>query len=785
MNARVRRVLEYDKMKEQLKAHAASSLGRQKIDALTPYTDLAAAKKEQERTYEGTKVLRLKGQAPLGGIRSIYAHVKRAQIGGMLHPDELMEVADTIYASRRLKSFIETMVEEEVELPLLLELVREIVPLTDLERAIKQCIDDHGEVMDGASPALRSVRQQIRTSEAEVRSKLEQLIRSSGQQKKLSDAIVTIRNDRYVIPVKQEYRTSFGGIVHDQSSSGATLFIEPQSVVQMNNKLREARVKERQEVERILQELSAHVQEHTDELVQNSDYLAELDFLFCKAYYAKAIDAVQPRLNDEGRFRFKQARHPLISQEEVVPIDVELGDDFSSLVITGPNTGGKTVTLKTAGLLTMMAQSGLFLPVDEDSEAAVFTDVFADIGDEQSIEQNLSTFSSHMTNIVDILQHINHTSLVLFDEIGAGTDPTEGAALAVSILDYVYQTGAKLIATTHYSELKGYAYNREGVMNASVEFDVDTLSPTYRLLIGVPGRSNAFAISRRLGLDENIIQNAEKEIDAENRQVEKMITSLDEKRRDAEQEMTEAAQIREQAEELHKELEQRIQAWNNQKEKLMKEAEEKAEAEVKKAQQKAEDIIRDLRDLQKEGYHVKEHQFIDAKKGLDEAAPKLTKRQKQIKKQAQKAQSFSPGDEVRVLSFGQKGQVLEKVNNKEYQVQLGIMKVNVKAEDMEKVKAEPVKQPSRPVTTVSRNTHVKPELDLRGMRYEEAMHKVEKYLDDAVLAGYPQVHIIHGKGTGALRKGVKELLKKHPSVNQTRDGGMNEGGMGNTVVQLK
>ncbi|SDH75621.1 endonuclease MutS2 [Alteribacillus bidgolensis] len=785
MNARVKRVLEYNKMKEQLKEHAASSLGRKKIEELEPHTDLQTAKKEQQRTYEGTKVLRLKGQVPLGGIQSIHAHVKRAQIGGMLNAGELMEIADTIYAGRRLKSFVESMIEEEIELPLLLELVENIVPLTDLERAVKQCIDDHGEVMDAASSALRSIRQQIRSSESQVRSKLEQLTRSSDQQKKLSDSIVTIRNDRYVIPVKQEYRSSFGGIVHDQSASGATLFIEPQAVVNINNKLREARVKERQEIERILQELSSHVQEHTEELIENSVYLGELDFLFCKAYYAKDMKAVQPRLNEEGRLDFKQARHPLLSEEEVVPIDVELGTSFSSLVITGPNTGGKTVTLKTAGLLTLMAQSGLFLPVDEDSEAAVFTDVFADIGDEQSIEQNLSTFSSHMTNIVDILKKVNHRSLVLFDEIGAGTDPTEGAALAVSILDYVYQTGAKLVATTHYSELKGYAYNREGVMNASVEFNVDTLSPTYRLLIGVPGRSNAFAISRRLGLDESIIHAAEAEINAENRQVENMITSLEEKRRQAEEEMKEAKQIRAEAEALHQELDKSMQELDNQKSALLKEAEEKAEVEVKKARSKAEEIIGDLRELQKEGHRVKEHQLIDAKKRMEDAVPELTKRQKQIKKQAKKDQSFKPGDEVRVLSFGQKGQILEKANNKEYQVQVGIMKVNVKAEDMEKVKAEPVKQPTRPVTSVSRNTNVKPELDLRGMRYEDAMRQVEKYLDDAVLAGYPQVHIIHGKGTGALRKGVKELLKKHPSVNQTRDGGMNEGGLGNTVVQLK
>ncbi|MFZ4450612.1 endonuclease MutS2 [Salibacterium aidingense] len=785
MNARVLRVLEYDKMKEQLKEHVASSLGRRKAEALEPYTDLGTARREQKRTEEGAKVLRLKGQAPLGGITDINAHLKRAQIGGTLHAGELLEIADTIYGGRRIKTFIETMVEEEVDLPQLAELTAPITPLTDLERGIKQSIDEHGGVLDSATPALRSIRQKIRGTEAEIRSKLEQLTRSSGQQKKLSDAIVTIRNDRYVVPVKQEYRSSFGGIVHDQSASGATLFIEPQSVVTMNNQLNEVRGQERQEIERILKELSGKVQDAVEELLENVHYLAELDFLFTKSYYAKALKATQPRLNGEGRLHFKQAKHPLLPAEEVVPIDVELGNTFSSLIITGPNTGGKTVTLKTAGLLTLMAQSGLFLPVEEDSEAAVFAAVFADIGDEQSIEQSLSTFSSHMTNIVDILKKVDDESLVLFDEIGAGTDPTEGAALAVSILDYVYDRGAKLVATTHFSELKGYAYNREGVMNASVEFDVETLRPTYRLLTGIPGRSNAFAISRRLGLDESIIEAAESEVNADARQVENMITSLEERQREAETEWDEARKTREEADQLHRELEQNLKELDQKKQDVLASAEDKAQKELEKARSEADAVIQDLRELQKQGHHVKEHELIDAKKRMDQAEPDLKKRQEKLKKQAEKEKTFEPGDEVKVLSFGQQGQVLEKTGSKEYRVQLGIMKVNVKADDMEKMKTEPVKQPIRPMAKVSANSSVKPELDLRGVRYEDAMREVEKYLDDAVLAGYPQVHIIHGKGTGALRKGVKELLKKHPSVAETRDGGMNEGGIGNTVARLK
>ncbi|SFP72038.1 endonuclease MutS2 [Salibacterium halotolerans] len=785
MNERVRRVLEYDKMKEQLKNHAASTLGRKKVDALKPFSELEKAEEALRRTEEGAKVLRLRGQAPLGGITDIHAHLKRAEIGGTLNAGELLETADTIYGGRRIKKFIETMVEEDIELPLLAGLAAPIAPLSDLEREIKQSIDDHGEVLDGATPALRSIRQKIRGLEADIRSKLEQMIRSSAQQKKLSDAIVTIRNDRYVVPVKQEYRSSFGGIVHDQSSSGATLFIEPQSVVTMNNQLNEARVQERQEIERILKELSERVQGAAGQLLENLDYLAELDFLFTKAHYANELKASRPHLNDSRRLRFKEAKHPLLDGDEVVPIDVELGTTFSSLVITGPNTGGKTVTLKTVGLLTLMAQSGLYLPVEEESEAAVFSNVYADIGDEQSIEQSLSTFSSHMTNIVDILDHVDEKSLVLFDEIGAGTDPTEGAALAVSILDYVYASGARLVATTHFSELKGYAYNREGVMNASVEFDVETLSPTYRLLIGIPGRSNAFAISRRLGLGENIIEAAESEVHADTRQVENMITSLEEKKQTAEEELEEARKTRQEAEQLHQELQQNLQEMDHKKQDVISSAENKAQKELEKAREQADEIIQDLRQLQKEGHQVKEHELIDARKRMDQAAPDLNKRQQQIKKQADKQRTFEPGDEVKVLSFNQQGQVLEKKDEKEYQVQLGIMKVNVKADDMEKIKQEPVRQPSRPVTKVSADNSVKPELDLRGVRYEDAMQKVEKYLDEAVLAGYPQVHIIHGKGTGALRRGVKELLKKHPSVAEARDGGMNEGGIGNTVARLK
>ncbi|RXI98748.1 endonuclease MutS2 [Anaerobacillus alkaliphilus] len=771
-------------MKNQLIEHVSSSLGKRKVAELQPMVNIDEIQHAQNSTFEGTKVLRLKGQVPLGGIRDIIASVKRAQIGGMLNEMELLDISSTVYGGRRFKKFIEDMIENAIELPILEELVRTITPLTDVEREIKMCIDDHGHVLDSASPTLRTIRHQIKSHEASVRSKLESIIRSSSSQKMLSDSIITIRNDRYVIPVKQEYRNNFGGLVHDQSASGATLFIEPQAVVAINNQLREVRVKEKQEIEKILHALSAAVAEVGEELLQNVRTLAEVDFIFAKALYAKAIKATQPKLNDIGFINMKRARHPLIAHEEVVPIDIELGKSYSSIVITGPNTGGKTVTLKTTGLLTLMMQSGLHVPIDEGSEMAIFQSVYADIGDEQSIEQNLSTFSSHMVNIIDILEHVDHQSLVLFDELGAGTDPTEGAALAIAILDDVYQRGARIVATTHYSELKAYAYNRPGAINASVEFDVETLSPTYRLLIGVPGRSNAFAISKRLGLNIDIIEKAKAQISTETNKVENMITSLETSQKMAEKEMEEAVKIREEAEALRKDLADKFAQFELEKDMLIEQAEKKAFKVVETAKEEAEFIIEELRELQKEANVVKEHQLIDAKKRLDETAPKQKdKKKKGVVKNIIK--ELFPGDEVNVTSFNQKGHIVDKVSDREFLVQIGIMKMKVAMDDLQLIdRPRPIEK--KPVATVRGNSHhVKPELDLRGERFEDAMLRVEKYLDDALLAGYSQVSIIHGKGTGALRKGVLQLLKTHPHVKSSKMAGMSEGGLGNTIVEFK
>ncbi|MBA2871686.1 DNA mismatch repair protein MutS2 [Anoxybacillus calidus] len=785
MQQRILKVLEFDKVKEQLMEHAASSLGREKTEKLVPSADFAEVVKWQEQTDEAVTILRLRGNVPLGGIFDIRASVKRAKIGGTLSPHELLDVASTIYASRQMKKFIESLSDENVELPHLSQYVEQMVALPEVEQAIKNCIDDYGEVLDHASDRLRSIRQQLRSTEGRIREKLESMIRSSSAQKMLSDAIITIRNERYVIPVKQEYRSAYGGIVHDQSSSGATLFIEPQAVVDLNNQLQEARVKEKQEIERILIELTEKVAEHADTLLINVEVLAELDFIFTKAKYARKIKASKPLMNDRGYIRLRKARHPLIAPDVVVPNDIELGKDYTTIVITGPNTGGKTVTLKTIGLFTLMAQAGLQIPALDGSELAVFNAVYADIGDEQSIEQSLSTFSSHMVNIVDILRKVDNNSLVLFDELGAGTDPQEGAALAIAILDEVYQRGARVVATTHYPELKAYGYNRRGVINASVEFDIETLSPTYKLLIGVPGRSNAFEISKRLGLDERIIERAKSHVSSESNKVENMIASLEYSKKRAEEEWKEAEDFRKEAEKLHKELQRQIIEFNEKRDELIEEAKRKAAEIVKASQQEAEKIISQLRQMQKEKLaEIKEHELIEARKRLEEAAPKLEEKKKAKKAKASQHQ-FQPGDEVKVINLNQKGHLIEKVSDDEWQVQIGILKMKVKEENLEYI-GTPKPVETRPLATVKgKDYHVSPELDLRGERYEDALVRVEKYIDDALLAGYPRVSIIHGKGTGALRKGVQEFLKNHRSVKNIRYGEATEGGTGVTIVELK
>ncbi|OAJ76327.1 recombination and DNA strand exchange inhibitor protein [Brevibacillus sp. SKDU10] len=785
MERRILRTLEFNKIIAMLMEKTTSELGRELAESLEPFNHIDVVRHAQRQTEEASTVLRVKGSVPLGGIRNIRGPIQRARLNSILAPLELLDIATTLHAGRRLKQFIND-ISEEHELSILQSLVDRIEGLRDLETEIKRCIDDNGEVVDSASLELRQIRQEIRSSEARIREKLDQMTRSSSTQKMLMENIVTIRGDRFVIPVKQEYRSHFGGIVHDQSASGATLFIEPEVIVSMNNKLREARLKEEHEVERILYTLTVLVADHVDMLLENLSVLAELDFIFAKAQLAYSMKAISPKLNEEGYILLKKGRHPLIDPKVVVPLDVELGKEYTGIVVTGPNTGGKTVSIKTLGLLSLMTMAGLHIPAQEETEMAVFSSIFADIGDEQSIEQSLSTFSSHLTNIIRILDQMDEKSLVLFDELGAGTDPTEGAALAMSILDHVLAKGARLVATTHYSELKAYAYDTPEVVNASVEFDVQTLRPTYRLLVGVPGRSNAFAIASRLGLNEQIIDKARRSVSKEENQVEKMIASLESNKKTAEKEREDAENIRKQAEELRQQLEEERRQFAETKNRLLEKAEEEARVAVQLAREEAEEIIRELRQMRKEGVDFKEHRLIDAKKRLGNAVLELEKEKVKKPAKAVRATQIKIGDEVMVDSFGQKGTVLDKVSSTEYLVQLGIIKMKVKKDDMHVVK-ESV-QPKKPVqyTTIKREANsVKLDLDLRGYNVEDSIQEIDRYLDDAVLAGFHKVSIIHGNGTGVLRKGVHEFLRRHRSVKSFRLGGQGEGGVGATIVELK
>ncbi|MBC2267175.1 endonuclease MutS2 [Listeria sp. FSL L7-0083] len=785
MEKKVEAILEFDKIKKQLAEFASSSLGEQAIYELAPATDFQVVQKVQLETEEGAKIIRLRGSAPITGLTDVFAHLKRLEIGGDLNGLEIYQIGSNLRVSRQMKNFMNDLLEIGVEIPLLGALSDELLVLKDVEEDIAISIDESGKILDTASEALSSIRRTLRRTEDRVREKLESYLRDRNASKMLSDAVITIRNDRYVIPVKQEYKGHYGGIVHDQSASGQTLFIEPQSVVDLNNERKALQAKEKQEIERILAEISASLAGWINEIHHNTFILGRFDFILAKARFGKAVKAVTPHLSDTGIVHLIAARHPLLDAEKVVANDIYLGEDFSTIVITGPNTGGKTITLKTLGLLTLMAQSGLQIPAQEDSTIAVFENVFADIGDEQSIEQSLSTFSSHMTNIVSILEKVNHKSLILYDELGAGTDPQEGAALAIAILDASHKKGASVVATTHYPELKAYGYNRAHATNASVEFNVETLSPTYKLLIGVPGRSNAFDISRRLGLSESIITEARSLVDTESADLNDMISSLEEKRNLAEREYEEARELARGADALLKDLQKEITNYYQQKDKLLEQANEKAAGIVEKAETEAEEIIHELRAMQLNGAAgIKEHELIDAKTRLGKTKPKtINKTIPQAPKQ--KPHVFQEGDNVRVLSLGQKGTLLNKISDKEWNVQIGIIKMKIKTTDLEYIQPEKPKK-QRIITSVhSGGSPAKSELDLRGERYEDALQKVDKYLDEALLAGYPQVAIIHGKGTGALRTGVTEYLKNHRMVKSIRFGAAAEGGNGVTIVEFK
>ncbi|CAM4336666.1 endonuclease MutS2 [Paenibacillus tarimensis] len=784
MDGKILTTLEYFKIIDRLTAHTATPLGAAAAEALRPSSDLEDVKRMLQATDESYKADRLKGAAPFGGVTDITASLQRARIGGMLNAAELLDIALTVRGTRRVKRHIVTLHEQD-PVPLLNKLAEQLSEHKALEDAILDCIDEQAAVMDKASAELAAIRRELRSGESRVREKLEQMIRSSSVQKMLQDAIITIRGDRYVIPVKQEYRGNFGGIVHDQSGSGATLFIEPEAIVQMNNRLRELRLSEEREIEKILRRLTALTAEYEGDLRADLDVLGQLDFAFAKARLAHEMKASLPRMNDRGFIKLKKGRHPLLAADAVVPLDVELGNQYTAIIVTGPNTGGKTVSLKTIGLLSLMAMAGMFVPAEDGSQLCVFDAIYADIGDEQSIEQNLSTFSSHLTNIIRILRSMTPKSLVLLDELGAGTDPAEGSALAIAILEHIHKQGCRLVATTHYSELKAYAYNRKGIINASMEFDVQTLSPTYRLLVGVPGRSNAFAIAERLGLSRDIIEHARGEVSEEDMRVENMIASLEEDRLGAESERQSAERHREEMEKLKARHAAELKKFEDQRDRMMAKAEEQAHEAVAKARREAEQIIADLRKLAlEEGASVKEHKLIEAKRRLDEAAPKTDKPKKPSAAKTDKPQKIEPGDEVRVYSLGQKGHIVD-VGASEATVQLGILKMKVSFDDLELVKAAVKEQPKQAASLKrSRDDSVRTELDLRGSNLEEALLEVDRFLDDAFLSNMGQVYIIHGKGTGVLRSGIQDYLRRHRLIKGFRLGNYGEGGDGVTVVEL-
>ncbi|MFW7432538.1 endonuclease MutS2 [Vagococcus carniphilus] len=790
MNKKILQTLEFDKVKQMLSSHIVTKLGEEHLQQLAPLTDYAKIEEYLIETEDAVKVLRLRGGIPIPVLENIKPHMKRIEIGAMLNGLELAQVGRVLRTVTELQQFFEDLREAEIELERLYEWSDKMVALPELAKVIRISVDEDGHVTDEASSELKGIRQSIRRAEQGVREQLDGILRG-GNSKYLSDTIVTMRNDRYVIPVKSEYRSHFGGVVHDQSASGQTVFVEPRQVVELNNKLRQHQIAERKEIERILAELSNELEPFRQDILQNAFVLGKLDFINSKAVFGKTIKGIVPALSKEKHVSLKQARHPLIAPEKVVANDIILGEDYQAIVITGPNTGGKTITLKTLGLLQLMGQAGLPIPAHEDSVIGVFSEVYADIGDEQSIEQNLSTFSSHMTNIVDILKHLDKDSLVLFDELGAGTDPQEGAALAISILDQVGQIGAFVMATTHYPELKVYGYNRSGTINASMEFDVDTLSPTYHLLIGIPGRSNAFDISKRLGLSSSIIEQSKQIIDGESQDLNEMISDLENQRKMTETEYLEMRHYVDESESLHHDLKEAYELFFEEREKELNKAKAKANEIIEEAQAKAEGIISDIRQMQlrsSSSSNVKEHELIDVKTQLSDLKHEETHLAKnKVLQKAKVKKTFKVGDDVMVETFGQRGTLINKVGNKEWQVQLGILKMNVSEDNMTLL--APEKEPVRRMTSVRSDSggsrsSVKTQLDLRGKRFEEAVAEVDQYIDAALLAGYPQVTIVHGRGTGALKKGVQDYLKNNRRVKKYEYAPPNQGGDGATIVSF-
>ena len=790
MNEKALRTLEYNKIVQLLTEQASSRSGKELCKKLMPIEDLGEIQQAQRQTADALTRIYRKGAPSFSGCHDMGASLKRLEIGGTMGIEEFLRLCSLLETAKRVKQYSRSEREEE-QGDSLEELFARVEPLTLLHEEIRRCIVSEDEIADDASGTLRSIRRSIRAVNDKIRTQMNALLNSTRTH--LQDAVITMRNGRYCLPVKAESKGQVPGMIHDQSATGSTLFIEPMAVVKLNNDLKELFLKEQEEIEVILANLSSRAAEDIPAIAEDFVVLTQLDFIFAKASLARSYNGTAPVFNQEGRIRIRKGRHPLLDPKKVVPIDIRLGDDFNLLVVTGPNTGGKTVSLKTVGLFTLMGQAGLHIPAADRSELAIFDQVYADIGDEQSIEQNLSTFSSHMTNIVSILERVTHRSLVLFDELCAGTDPTEGAALAIAILSRLHEMGARIMATTHYSELKVFALSTEGVENACCEFSVESLSPTYRLLIGVPGKSNAFAISGKLGLGADIIADARSRMDAEDESFEELISNLEENRVAVEREKLELMQHKEQIEALKKSLEHKQERLDSQREKLLRQANEEAHAILRQAKEVADETIKNFHKYGRANASVKEMEQerdrLRAKMNKVEQGMAIKQAEETVNHKVPK--KLRIGDSVKVLSMNLKGTVHTLPNERgDLYVQMGILRSLVNVKDLVLIE-DPKPLGSRQKATgagklkMSKSLSVSSEINLIGKTTDEASALLDKYLDDAYLAHMPSVRVVHGKGTGALRKAVHNQLKRLKYVKSYRLGEYGEGDSGVTNVEFK
>ncbi len=793
MNIKSLKTLEYDKIIAQLQEYASSSLGRDLCKGLLPSTNIHEIRQFQSETTDALTRVRMKGSISFSGLKDVTGSLKRLEIGSSLGISELLSISSNLTLSARAKAYGR---HEESELPddSLEEDFRLLEPLTSLNTEIKRCILSEEEISDDASPGLRHVRRSMKVINDRVHSQLNALLNANRSY--LQDAVITMRDGRYCLPVKAEHKSQVSGMVHDQSSTGSTLFIEPMAIIQLNNELRELEIQEKKEIEAVLAELSNQAAPYTEEIRLNQQLLAKLDFVFAKAALSRHFKCSEPKLNTQGYIHIKDGRHPLLDPAKVVPINIHLGKDFDLLIVTGPNTGGKTVSLKTVGLFTLMGQAGLHIPAFDGSELAVFEEVFADIGDEQSIEQSLSTFSAHMTNIVSILEKADSHSLCLFDELGAGTDPTEGAALAISILSFLHNMKCRTMATTHYSELKVFALTTAGVENACCEFSVENLQPTYRLLIGIPGKSNAFAISKKLGLPEFLIEDAKSHLETNDETFEDLLSHLEQSRLTIEKEQAEIKVYKEEVAQLKSRLSQKEERLDQRKEKLLRQANEEAQRILREAKETADQTIKNITRLAASSGVNKELEAERARlrQQMDEVDKRLVVKAKGPKKTIS-PKTLRIGDSVKVLSLGLNGTVSTLPNAKgDLFVQMGILRSQVNIKDLELVEEPSVSGPGMEKAKektgggkikMSKSFSISPEVNLIGMTTDEAIPALDKYLDDAYLSHLPQVRVVHGRGTGALRNAVHKRLKKLNYVKEFRLGEFGEGDSGVTIVVFK